>query len=98
MLAEPLDAEHARAAGLFTTVVPDDEAGPRAAALARQLAAGPTAAYAGIKAQLLYSATHGLAESLENEARVQAELGGTSDHRAATSAFVNRERPVFQGS
>ena len=98
MLAEPVDAEQARGAGLFTAVVPDDEAGPRAAELARQLAAGPTAAYAGIKVQLLYSATHGLAESLENEARVQAELGATADHQAATLAFVNRQRPVFRGS
>jgi hypothetical protein len=28
---------------------------------------------------------------------VQSELGGTADHRAATSAFLNREQPVFQG-
>ena len=97
MLAEPLGAEGARAAGLFTEVVPDDEVGPRAAEWARRLAAGPTAAYAGIKAQLLYSATHGLADSLENEARVQAELGGTADHREATTAFANREKPVFGG-
>jgi 2-(1,2-epoxy-1,2-dihydrophenyl)acetyl-CoA isomerase len=97
MLAEPLDAGSARAAGLFTEVVPDDQALPRAAELAARLAAGPTAAYAGIKAQLLYSATHGLAESLEHEARVQAELGGTADHHAATSAFLNREKPVFEG-
>jgi hypothetical protein len=27
----------------------------------------------------------------------QSELGATADHRAATSAFVNREKPVFQG-
>src|SRR5215468_2609748 len=73
MLAEPVGAEHALAAGLFTTVVADDETMPQAARLARRLAEGPAAAYAGIKAQLLYSATHGLAESLENEARVQAE-------------------------
>ena len=49
------------------------------------------------KPQLLYSATHGLAESLENEARVQGELGSTADHRAATLAFINRQQPVFQG-
>ena len=98
MLAEPVDAEHALAAGLFTTVVADDETMPQATRLARRLAEGPTAAYAGIKAQLLYSATHGLAESLENEARVQAELGRTADHRAATFAFTRKERPTFQGS
>ena len=98
MLAEPVDAEHALSAGLFTTVVADDEVVPQATRLARRLAEGPTAAYAGIKAQLLYSATHELAESLENEARVQAELGETADHRAATFAFTRKERPTFQGS
>ena len=52
----------------------------------------------GGRAQLLYSATHDLAESLDNEARVQAELGKTADHRAATLAFTRKERPSFQGS
>jgi 2-(1,2-epoxy-1,2-dihydrophenyl)acetyl-CoA isomerase len=97
MLAEPVDAEHALAAGLFTTVVADDEAVPEATRLARRLAGGPTAAYGGIKDQLLYSASHGLADSLENEARVQAELGQTADHRAATMAFTRKERPTFHG-
>ena len=98
MLAEPVDAEHALAAGLFTTVVADDEVVPEATRLARRLAEGPTAAYGGIKDQLLYSASHGLADSLENEARVQAELGPTADHRAATLAFTRKERPTFHGS
>jgi 2-(1,2-epoxy-1,2-dihydrophenyl)acetyl-CoA isomerase len=98
MLAEPVDAEHALAAGLFTTVVADDEVVPEATRLARRLAEGPTAAYGGIKDQLLYSASHGLADSLENEARVQAELGQTADHRAATLAFTRKERPTFHGS
>jgi enoyl-CoA hydratase/carnithine racemase len=98
MLAEPVGAEQALAAGLFTTLVADDEVMPQALRLASRLAEGPTAAYAGIKAQLLYSASHDLAESLENEARVQAELGRTADHRAATLAFTRKERPTFQGS
>jgi 2-(1,2-epoxy-1,2-dihydrophenyl)acetyl-CoA isomerase len=98
MLAEPVDAEHALAAGLFTTVVADDEVVPEAMRLAQRLAEGPTAAYGGIKDQLLYSASHGLADSLENEARVQAELGQTADHGAATLAFTRKERPTFHGS
>ncbi len=98
MLAEPVDAEHALAAGLFTTVVADDEVVPEAMRLAQRLAGGPTAAYGGIKDQLLYSASHGLADSLENEARVQAELGQTADHGAATLAFTRKERPTFHGS
>jgi 2-(1,2-epoxy-1,2-dihydrophenyl)acetyl-CoA isomerase len=97
LLAEPVDASRALAAGLFTAVVPDDDVLAEASRLARRLAEGPTAAYAGIKAQLLYSATHGLAEALENEAQVQAELGETADHRAATLAFARKERPTFTG-
>jgi 2-(1,2-epoxy-1,2-dihydrophenyl)acetyl-CoA isomerase len=97
MLAEPIDAEHALAAGLLTAVVADDELADAAGALARRLADGPTLAYAAIKAELLYSATHGLADSLENEAQLQADLGTTSDHRDATLAFIRKERPTFTG-
>lgn len=66
MLAEPLGAEQALAAGLLTSVVDDDDLAAAAAGLAAKLAAGPTAAYAGLKDQLQYAATHGLAESLEH--------------------------------
>jgi 2-(1,2-epoxy-1,2-dihydrophenyl)acetyl-CoA isomerase len=97
MLAAPVGADQALAAGLLTSVVEDDELATAAAELAARLAAGPTAAYAGIKAQLQYSATHGLAVSLEHEAQVQARLGETADHRAATEAFLRKQQPVFEG-
>jgi 2-(1,2-epoxy-1,2-dihydrophenyl)acetyl-CoA isomerase len=97
MLASPITAEQALAAGLLTAVVADEELPEAAGALAAQLAAGPTAAYAAIKAELLYCASHGLAESLEKEAELQTELGRTADHREATFAFLRKERPVFTG-
>ncbi len=97
MLAEPLGAEQALAAGLLTSVVDDDDLAAAAAGLAAKLAAGPTAAYAGLKDQLQYAATHGLAESLEHEAQVQARLGETADHQAATQAFLRKQQPVFEG-
>jgi hypothetical protein len=28
---------------------------------------------------------------------LQAELGRTQDHRAATQAFVRKEQPIYQG-
>jgi enoyl-CoA hydratase/carnithine racemase len=96
MLAEPIEAEPALAAGLLTAVV-DDDALAEAVNLASRLAAGPTAAYAAIKEQLRYSATHDLPESLEREAQLQTGLGRSADHRAATAAFVRKERPVFEG-
>ena len=98
MLAEPVDSATALAMGLLTSVVPDDELPAAAAAFAARLADGPTLAYAAIKESLLYASSHGLGESLEKEADLQTALGGTADHRQATAAFVNKQRPAFHGS
>ena len=97
MLAEPIDAARAAEAGLFNRVVDDEELGPAARELAARMAAGPTAAYAAIKEALTFAATHTLPESLEKEAELQAWLGKTADHRAATEAFVNKQQPVYRG-
>jgi len=97
LLADPLAADKALSYGLVNSVVADDELAAAVHELAARLAAGPTAAYAAIKQSLVFAATHGLAESLELEARLQAELGRTADHRAATAAFVSKQQPVYQG-
>ncbi len=97
LLAEPLAADKALSYGLFNSVVADDELAGAAHDLAARLAAGPTAAYAAIKQSLAFAAAHGLADSLEMEAQLQAELGRTADHRAATMAFVHKQQPVYQG-
>jgi 2-(1,2-epoxy-1,2-dihydrophenyl)acetyl-CoA isomerase len=97
MLAEPIRAPRALELGLVSQVVEDEDLPATAGALAARLAAGPTAAYAGIKEQLNYAAGHGLAESLEKEADVQAALGRTADHQAATLAFTRKQEPRFLG-
>ena len=97
LLAEPVAADKALSYGLFNSVVDDGELAAAAHDLAARLAAGPTAAYAAIKQSLVFAATHDLADSLEMEARLQAELGRTADHRAATQAFVSKQQPVYQG-
>jgi 2-(1,2-epoxy-1,2-dihydrophenyl)acetyl-CoA isomerase len=97
MLAEPVDAPTALALGLVTSVVPDDELAATAAALARRLAEGPTLAYAAIKEELGYAASHGLSEALEREAELQTRLGDTADHRSATQAFLTRQVPAYLG-
>ena len=78
-------------------MVEDADLAAIAGALAARLAAGPTAAYAGIKEQLGYAAGHGLAEALEKEAEVQTALGRTADHQAATLAFTRKQEPRFLG-
>lgn len=97
MLAEPIDSAAALNLGLLTSVVPDDELPAAAAAFAARLADGPTLAYAAIKESLRYASSHGLSESLELEADLQERLGDSSDHQAATQAFVQKQAPVYQG-
>jgi 2-(1,2-epoxy-1,2-dihydrophenyl)acetyl-CoA isomerase len=97
MLAEPVSSEQALALGLVTRVVADEDLVREVRELAARLAAGPTAAYGAIKESLLYSAEHTLGESLEKEAELQARLGDTEDHRAATAAFLSKAQPVYHG-
>lgn len=97
MLAEPIGAPRAFELGLVNQVVEDADLPVTAGALAARLAAGPTAAYAGIKEQLNYAEAHGLAEALDKEAEVQSALGRTVDHQAATLAFTRKQEPRFLG-
>ena len=97
MLAEPIRAPRALELGLVSQVVEDADLPVTAGALAARLAAGPTAAYAGIKEQLNFAAGHSLAAALDKEAEVQGLLGGTADHQAATLAFTRKQEPRFLG-
>ena len=90
-------ADEARTIGLATEVVSADDLASGAAALARRLADGPTAAYAAVKEAITFSATNGLAESLANEGMLMARTGGTDDHRAAVASFLAKETPAFSG-
>jgi 2-(1,2-epoxy-1,2-dihydrophenyl)acetyl-CoA isomerase len=96
MFAEPVNAQTADRLGLLTRLVDDDEQVlPAAQELARRLAAGPTVAYGQIKRQL--AAGGRLADVLEVEADAQSICGRTEDHRAATLAFTQKQKPVFHG-
>jgi 2-(1,2-epoxy-1,2-dihydrophenyl)acetyl-CoA isomerase len=98
MLAEPVPAEEALRLGLLTRLADDDELVlPMAQELAARLAAGPTVAYGAIKRQLAIGGAGTLADALAAEAQAQAISGATADHRNATMAFVNKEKPVFEG-
>lgn len=83
--------------GLAHKAVPDEELAEQAEAVARQLAQGPTAAYAAIKESLAFGAGHSLAETLEKEAELQVRAGASRDHQAAVEAFVKKEKPHFSG-
>ncbi len=98
LLAEPVKAPEALALGMLTRLVEDDEQVlPAAHELAARLAAGPMVAYGAIKRELLIGAAGTLADALAAEAEAQAICGATSDHQAAVSAFVAKQKPVFDG-
>lgn len=97
LLAEPISAEAALEMGLVNAVVDDERVGEAARELAARLAAGPTAAYAAIKESIAFAADHGLEAALAKEDELQSRMGATADHVNATSAFVAKQRPVFEG-
>ncbi|TDC87227.1 enoyl-CoA hydratase-related protein [Actinomadura sp. 7K507] len=97
LLGEPVKAPEALEMGLVNRVVPADELAPASVELARRLAQGPTVAYGAVKAALDHAATHELASALEREAELQDECEKTSDHHAATQAFLKKEQPTFEG-
>jgi 2-(1,2-epoxy-1,2-dihydrophenyl)acetyl-CoA isomerase len=93
-----VDAAEADRLGLVTQLVPAGGALTQAKALAAELAAGPTAAYAGIKDELLYSDTHPLEEALRHEASVIARTATSVEHRALVEAFLARGAPTRAGA
>jgi 2-(1,2-epoxy-1,2-dihydrophenyl)acetyl-CoA isomerase len=97
LLAEPVAADAALQMGLVNAVVEPERVLPAAQELAGRLAEGPTAAYAAIKQSLAYGSCTMLDDALANEARLQAAMGATEDHRNATAAFVAKQSPHFSG-
>ncbi len=97
LLNETLTAAHAAELGLIAEVVPHEELMPRAAALARELAAGPTVALGLTKGLLRTSASGSLAEFLEAESSAQAIAFTTADFREGIAAIRGRRAPTFAG-
>ncbi len=98
LLAEPVRAQAAYDMGLLSRLQDDDEKVlPAAQELAARLAAGPTVAYGAIKRELSIGDAGTLSDALAAEAQAQAICGATADHRAAVTAFVAKQRPVFEG-
>lgn len=88
-------AEEAVAIGLATEVVADDALAERAHEVATALAAGPTLAYAAVRAAVAFSAAHDLAASLAHESDAMTATGSTRDHADAVRSFLAKERPTF---
>lgn len=92
-----LSAREACDWGLVTRVVADTDLLTEAETLARQLAAGPTAAYGGAKRLLAESLASSLEAQFEREARAIAAAARSHDGREGIAAFLARRAPQFSG-
>ena len=92
-----IKADEALALGLATRVVPADTLTDEVRGLAVGLAAGPTVAYGAMRRSVAYAAGHTFEESVAFESRMMTLTGATEDHRAAAHAFVDKQKPVFEG-
>lgn len=97
LLAEPVSADRALEIGLVTQVVAPEELDQTARALAERLASGPTVAYSAIKAEVSFGAALDLESALEIEAKLQDQCADTADHLNATLAFLEKQKPNFEG-
>lgn len=92
-----VSAQEALELGIAQRVVPAADLAAEAGTIARQLAEGPTAAYAAIKESLAYAAGHPLDEALAREDELQRRAGASADHHIAVDAFVRKEKPRYTG-
>lgn len=97
MLAEPLSAAQAQDWGLIWRAVADEDLLDTATATAVQLAQGPTAGYAKIKAAINASATNSLDAQLDLERDLQRAAGASFDYSEGVAAFLAKRPPVFEG-
>ncbi|MGE2734563.1 enoyl-CoA hydratase/isomerase family protein [Mycolicibacterium vaccae] len=87
----PIDADAALALGVFTRVV-DDEALPAAALhWAKKIAAGPTSAFAGTKANVADALHLPLDEAIQRESERMVRCSLTDEHRRAVKSWLSKK-------
>ena len=92
-----IKADEALALGLATQVVPAADLEAEVRSLAERLAAGPTVALGAMRQSVAYAAGHSFEAALEFESAMMQKTGATADHAAAVAAFVEKQKPVFEG-
>jgi len=93
-----LSAEEALDWGLITRVVDDAALLGEVETLAKDLASGPTKAYAAARHLMRAGLENGLETQMELETRAIADMGRSADGREGIAAFVAKRKPNFIGS
>ena len=91
-----MSAGEGAAWGFFNRIV--EPVLPEALQVAKELAAGPTAAHAVTKKMLHTEWNVTVDQAIDMEAVAQAELMQTKDFQRAYEAFAAKRKPVFEGN
>jgi 2-(1,2-epoxy-1,2-dihydrophenyl)acetyl-CoA isomerase len=97
LLGKRISSAYAQRCGLVWEVVPDEHLRSTALALARELAAMPTQALAGIKRLYEGTLSRDLGSQMALEAELQTGAAQSSDFREGVAAFLEKRKPVFTG-
>ena len=96
-LGRSMSAEEGLSWGFFNRLHEPNGLQTAAAALAREIAEGPSFAHAMTKRMLQMEWAMSMDQAIEAEAVAQALCMTTNDFRRAYDAFVAKQRPVFKG-
>jgi 2-(1,2-epoxy-1,2-dihydrophenyl)acetyl-CoA isomerase len=97
MMAETLDADAARDAGLVDFVTSPETLFAEAEAAAKRFASGATRAYGGIKQTMLRARMQGVETQLEDEAETLARVSQSDDAWEGITAFLEKRKAAFRG-
>jgi enoyl-CoA hydratase/carnithine racemase len=95
-LGRSLGGEEGLAWGFFNQLHAPEDLQAAAAALAKEIAEGPSFAHAMTKRMLQMEWAMSMDQAIEAEAVAQALCMTTQDFRRAYDAFVAKQRPVFK--
>ncbi|MFM2319434.1 MAG: hypothetical protein RLZZ215_2055 [Pseudomonadota bacterium] len=93
-----MSAEEGYLWGFFNALHPASELEAQALQLAQSIAAGPSFANSMTKTQLTHEWNMSPEQAIEAEAQAQAICMRTQDFERAYHAFVNKEKPAFEGN
>jgi 2-(1,2-epoxy-1,2-dihydrophenyl)acetyl-CoA isomerase len=97
MLGERIPAPQAVEWGLINRSIPDAGFDAEVDAMLDRLAAGATAAYAGVKRQLNAWLFDRMEAQLELEAQIQQRAAASGDFQEGVRAFVEKRAAAFEG-
>ena len=92
-----MSAEEGLAWGFHNRVVPADHLTAEARDMASRIVAGPNFAHMMTKTMLAQEWSMSIEQAIEAEAQAQAICMQTGDFERAYTAFVAKEKPVFEG-